>query len=140
VKTIINEIKNIKSDKKELRKFGIVIAFAFFLVSVFLFIKNSNNYLYFLIPGITILFLGLTLSIVLLPFQKIWMGIAIVIGFYTSIVILGILFYLVITPISLLLRLLNKKLLDLDFEKSNGTLWTKRIKTEFNKSKLENQF
>lgn len=137
---IIEEIKNIKSGKIELRKFGITIGITLaFLAGLFLW-RKSNYYSYFFIVSAVFLFLGAVMPILLKPIHKVWMPIAVVIGWVMTRVILIVLFYLVVTPIGLLARLFGKDFLSRKFDKATGSYWIVRKSTGFDKKSYENQF
>ena len=136
---LLNEIKNIKSGKTELRKFGITLGVFFTLIAGLFLWRNKPHYIYLFGLSAFFLFFGLFFPIVLKPIQKIWMAFALIMGSIMTRVILSVLFYLVITPISLLSRLSGKDFLDLKFDKSASSYWIAR-KATFNKTNYENQF
>ncbi len=137
---ILEEIKNIKSTKKELRSFGFVVGGMLLLIAVILYFKGSVNYIYFSSIGILLAVLGLSLPEVLLPFQKSWMALAVVLGFIMTRVILSILFYIVITPIGIIARIFGKDFLDEKISKSKTSYWNYRKKKEYDKITTEQQF
>ena len=137
---LLEEIKNIKSGKIELRKFGITLGIVFGLFGG-LFLWRGKPYYFFLfvLSGI-FLFFGFLLPLVLKPIHKIWMMIALVFGSIMTKVILCVLFYLAITPLGLLLRLSGKDFLDLKFDKSANTYWIQKKQVPFEKANYEKQF
>ena len=136
---LLDEINKIKSGKAELRKFGITLGIFFALLGGLFFWRNKSNYVYLLDLAAFFLFFGLFFPIVLKPIQKIWMAFALISGSIMTRVILSILFYLVITPISLLSRLSGKNFLDLKFDRSVSSYWIPR-KSLSDKANYENQF
>ena len=137
---ISEEIKNIKSGKKELRQFGITIAVVLgFLSSWFLWQGRDGGYL-LLIISIVFLALGLFLPNLLKPLQKLWMTLAVLLGWLMTRVILIVLFYLVVTPIGLLARLCGKDFLNKKFDRKADSYWIPREVTNPDKRKYENQF
>jgi len=134
------EIDNIRSGTKELRQFGFVIGGILFAIGIFLLYKGTSAYPVLLGLGLLIIVLGLALPKILLPFQKVWMILAVVLGFIMTRVILSILFYLVITPMGILARIFNKKFLDLKFHDSKQSYWNTREKKEYKKIDTERQF
>ena len=121
---MIEELKKIKSGKKELREFGITIGIVLILITLIalFFFKKPFNIKLLIIAGFFIGF-GVFFPIVLKPLQKIWMGFSIIIGFFMSRVILSILFFLVLTPIGLIMRLFGKDILDQKLDKTADTYW-----------------
>lgn len=74
------------------------------------------------------------------PIQKIWMSLGFLIGWIVTRVILIILFYLVITPIGLLARMLGKHFLDTEFNRNTDSYWIAREPVGLDKRSYENQF
>jgi len=137
---IIEEIKNIRSNKKELRQFGIIIGIASGLLGVLLWWRGKTYYSYSFIIAAAFLFSGLTLPAALKPFQKVWMTISILMGWLMTRVILIILFYGILTPIGLLGRLCGKDFLDIKLNKKAPSYWVLRGKQEYDKKSYEQQF
>ena len=115
---MIDEIKAIKSGSKELREFGLVMAVAFFLLG---FLKN-----YFLIPAVIFLVLGLYLHKILMPIQKVWMTFAVCMGWVMTRVILSVLFFGVVTPISFIMRVSGNRPLKLNEVAVSQSFWVLR--------------
>ena len=118
------------------RSFGIVFFVFFLIIATYPLIKDGELRLWSLIISIVFLFLGLVNSKILNPLNKLWFKFGIFLGKIISPLVMGIIFFLVVTPIGLLMRLLNKDLLNLRFN-NNGSYWIE--KTEL-KSKMKNQF
>lgn len=137
---IIEEIKSIRSGKKELRQFGIIIAIACGLLGVLLWWRGKTYYSYSFIIAAAFLFSGLTLPAALKPFQKVWMTISILMGWLMTRVILIILFYGILTPIGLLGRLCGKDFLDIKINKNAPSYWILRDRKEYDKKSYEQQF
>ena len=110
---ITEEIKNIKETKKDLRKFGITVGVVLLIFAGFLLWKEKESFFYFGIIGLFLLLTGLIIPIVLKPLNKVWMILAILMGWVMTRIILTILYYLVLTPIRILAMLFRKNFLDL---------------------------
>ena len=136
---ILEEIKNIKSDKKELKKFGGQVGGILVLVGALLFVFAKSSALIFLGIGGLLVIVAFLFPVVLLPLQKVWMTLAVVLGFIMTRVILSILFYLVITSINLISRLFGKDFLNLKIEKDKKSYWNIRDE-EYKQSSTEKQF
>ncbi len=134
------EIKNINSSEKELRKFGITVGLVLVFVSLLLFYFDINIYQYFSIPGGLLIIFGIIVPRVLKPIQIGWMTLAVLLGFIMSRVILTILFYLIVTPIGLLTKIFKKDFLDLRISKSQKSYWNYREKKEYTPVDTERQF
>lgn len=137
---VIEEIRNIKSGKSQLRQFGIAVGIALGLLGLLLFLRQKEYYPYFLILSFVFLLLGLAMPFFLKPLQKIWMSLAILIGWFVTRIILIILFYVVVTPIGILARLWGKDFLDIKFDKNMDGYWIARAPIKSDKRSYENQY
>jgi len=118
------------------RSFGIVFFAVFLIIAIYPLINSGELRLWSLIISIIFLVLGLVNSKILNPLNKFWFKFGIFLGKIISPFVMGIIFFLVVTPIGLLMRLLNKDLLNLKFN-NNSSYW---IKKNGPKSKMKNQF
>jgi len=128
IKEISKEIKSLDTSSKEIRKFGLVIAIALGVIGSFVYVKFGNFDVVGWLWGIGLLFLilGFILPSVLRPVYRIWMLLAYFIGGIVSRVILTVLFYIVLTPTGLVLRLFGKDVLDQKFDKRQESYWVKK--------------
>ena len=127
----MDEIK-ISSNKS----FGIVFFIVFLLIATYPLINNGELRIWSLILSLAFLILGLLNSKILYPLNKIWFKFGLLLGKIVSPLVMVIIFFLVVTPIGLLMRILNKDLLNLKFNKSKS-YW---IEKNEQKSKMKNQF
>jgi len=134
---IIEEIKNIKGDKSDWKKFGITMAIILAIIGFFLLWKKNNNYDYILYLAAAFFITGLILPSVLKPVYKVWMAISVVMGFIMTKVIMIIIFYLIVTPIGLIASLTGKEFLDMKIDKSAKSYWIAREKTQNIKADYE---
>ena len=118
------------------RSFGFVFFVVFLLISIYPFIKDGNIRLWSLIISIIFLILGILNSNLLSPLNKLWFKFGLFLGKIISPVIMGIIFFFVVTPIAISMRLFKKDLLNLKF-KENKSYW---IDKSGPKSKMKNQF
>jgi len=138
---IIEEIKNIKSGKKELRKFGIIMGTVIGVIGGLLFWREKDYYIYFLGVAAAFFLFSFTITFILKPIHKFWMGLAVLMSWGMTRVILSILFYLGITPISFLARLFGKDFLGLKFNKNNtNSYWIPKERKKFERDSYEKQF
>ena len=118
------------------RSFGIVFFFVFLIIGIFP-IKNGENINYLLIAiSIIFLFLGIINSKFLTPLNKIWFKFGIILGNVISPIIMGLIFFMVVTPTSFALKIFRKDILNLK-KNNDKTYWI--IKSKINSS-LKNQF
>ena len=118
------------------RSFGIVFFLVFLLIATYPLINGNEIRLWSLVISIIFLLLGLINSKILNPFNKLWFKFGIFLGKIISPLVMGIIFFLVVTPIGLLMRLLNKDLLNLKF-KNSSSYWIEKTEPQ---SKMKNQF
>ena len=84
------------------------------------------------------LFSGLFIPVLLKPIHKVWMTIALLLGFLMTRVILTVLYYVVLSPLAILSKIGGKKYLDLAIEKNELSYWIYRQKDLSNDIKKEN--
>jgi hypothetical protein len=138
---MLDEIKNIKTDKSEIRKFGITVGIVFGLIAGLLFWHAKESYSIFFILSTSLIVLGLVLPIFLKPVYMVWMTFAVIMGWIMTRVILSLLFFLLVTPIGLIGRLFGKDFMDKKFKEENkGSYWIKKEKIKIEKSDYERQF
>ena len=118
------------------KSFGVVFSVLFLLISLYPLINNENVRIWSLVICVVFLILGLLNSKLLTPLNKLWFKFGIFLGKVISPLLLGIIFFGVVTPTSLLMRLLRKDLLNLKFNKKK-TYWNEK---EAPRSKMKNQF
>ena len=126
-----NEIK-ISSNKS----FGIVFAVVFFLIALWPIIKSDDIRIWSLIVSIIFLILGIMNSSILTPLNKIWFRFGIFLGNFIAPVVMGIIFFFVVTPIGLIMRLLGRDLIKLKKNNENS-YWIEKKDTE---SSMKKQF
>ena len=134
------EFKHISETKKDLRKFGITVGGVLLAIGVVLFYFEKPSAIYFAVIGGLLIFFGALFPKILKPLNRIWMSLAIILGFIMSRVILTILFYLVLTPIALLAKIVGKKFMVLKYDKSANTYWEKRTNIHKKQIDYDRQF
>ena len=118
------------------RSFGIVFFVVFLLISIYPLINEGNIRYWSLMISFIFLILGFLNSKILTPLNKIWFKFGILLGKIISPLVMGMIFFFVVTPIGLLMRIFKKDLLNLKFN-SNKSYWIKKTEP---KSKMKNQF
>jgi hypothetical protein len=137
---IKDEIKSIKQTPKDLRKFGLTVGIVLLLIASYLIWKDKPSQFYFLTIGAFLVLSGLLFPAILRPLNKAWMTLAVLLGWVMTRVILSLLYYLVITPISLIARIFGKHFLDLNIDKSRASYWEKRKNVPSTPADYERQF
>ena len=118
------------------KSFGIVFFLVFLLVAFYPLINGESIRFWALVVSLIFLVLGLLNSRILTPFNKIWFKFGILLGKIVSPLVMGIIFFFVVTPIGFLMKILKKDLLNLKFNKKKS-YWIEKTGT---KSKMKNQF
>tara|TARA_Y100000591_G_scaffold173235_1_gene149651 strand:+ start:642 stop:1025 length:384 start_codon:yes stop_codon:yes gene_type:complete len=118
------------------RSFGIVFFVVFLIIALYPLINNKDIRLWSLIVSLIFLFLGLINSQILTPLNRLWFKFGIFLGKIISPIIMGIIFFLVVTPIGFIMRALGKDLINLKFNNSKS-YWIEKTGP---KSKMRNQF
>jgi hypothetical protein len=118
------------------RSFGIVFFVVFLLIAFYPLTNQADIRIWSVIVSLIFLSLGLLNSKLLTPLNKIWFKFGIFLGKIVSPLIMGLIFFAVVTPIAFLMRILKKDLLNLKFSKNNS-YW---IEKSGPKSKMKNQF
>jgi len=118
------------------RSFGIVFFIVFLIISLYPLLNSEPIRIWFLIIALIFLVMGLINSKILTPLNKLWFKFGIILGKIVSPFVMGIIFFLVVTPIGLIMRLFGKDLLNLKFN-GNKSYW---IEKSGPKSIMKNQF
>ena len=118
------------------KNFGIVFSIVFLIIALFPLINDGSLRTWSLIVSTIFLFLGLINSKILTPLNKIWFKFGFLLGRIVSPVIMGVIFFLVVTPTAFIMRLVGKDLLNLKFNK-HKSYWIDKTGP---KSNMKNQF
>ena len=118
------------------RNFGIVFSIVFLLISLYPLLKSGDIRVWSLVVSFIFLILGIFNSKILSPFNKLWFKFGLLLGKFVSPLIMMIIFFFVVTPIGILMRLFRKDILNLKFN-DKETYW---IEKKGPKSKMKNQF
>lgn len=137
---MFDELRGIKSDKKNLREFGLTMGMVFLALGGFAAWRSGPAWPYLLTAGAAFAALAFIIPAVLKPLQKLWMGLGIVLGFFVSRIILSVLFYGVMTPIGIVMKLLGKDILDERIDKTAVSYWHTRDTAVKPKESYENQY
>jgi cytochrome b subunit of formate dehydrogenase len=137
---MIEELKNIKSEKKDLRKFGITMSVILLILAGFLFWKQKESFSIFITAGVILFASGIAIPIILKPVYWPWMILATILGWVMTHLILTLLFYVIFTPIGLIARLFGKQFLELKWNNSEHSYWNRRTPETFKKEIYERQF
>ena len=119
------------------KNFGIVFFLVFIIIGLWPLLENNEIRYWSIFTSLIFLLLGLLNSKILKPLNKLWFYFGILLGRMISPLVMGIIFYLIVTPIGLLMRLFRKDILNLKYNTNSRSYW---IKKDGPKSKMKNQF
>ena len=119
------------------RSFGLVFFIVFLLIASYPVIYNGEVRTWSLLISLIFLILGLFNSKILSPLNKLWFKFGILLGKIISPLVMGMIFFFVVTPIGLIMRLMGKDVLNLKYNNKNKSYW---IEKSGPKSKMKNQF
>ena len=118
------------------RNFGIIFSIVFLIISLWPLLSQNDIRIWSLIIAGIFLVLGLINSKLLLPLNKIWFKFGIFLGNFIAPIVMGIVYFMVVTPTGLIMRLLGKDLLNLK-KNNKDTYW---IEKDNSNNDLKNQF
>jgi hypothetical protein len=121
-----DELKLIDNSDEAVKKTGLTVGMVLIIISMLLWYFGKSSFVYFSSIGGLFVILALIAIPIMRPFHKLWMMLASLMGFVMSRVILTILYYIVLTPIGLLAKIVGKKFMPLEFDKKAPTYWEKR--------------
>jgi multisubunit Na+/H+ antiporter MnhG subunit len=137
---IIEEIKNIKGDKSDWRKFGITMGIILAVMGFYLLWKGKNYVEYVFSLAAAFFILGLVISSALKPVYKAWMVMSVIMGFIMTRVIMVFIFYMIVTPVGFVASIIGKNFLDMKIDKTAKSYWMVREMVRKEKSDYERQF
>ena len=119
------------------RSFGLVFFVVFLIVALWPLKYEEDIRLWSLVLSIIFFILGILNSQLLTPLNKLWFKFGMFLGLIVSPIVMGIVYFIVVTPIGIFMRLLGKDLLKTSKAKNASTYWIKRINKQ---STMKKQF
>ena len=110
------------------RSFGILFFIVFLLIAFWPLTKKGEVNLYLISIALIFLVLGLLNSKILTPLNKAWIKLGEILGIIVAPVVMAIVYFIILTPISLLVRLFGKDLIGMKFSNDIKSYWVKRKK------------
>ena len=114
--------------KENNRGFGLLFFIVFLLIGLWPLLKGDNPRIYFFPIAFLFLVLGIINSKILTPLNKLWIKFGEQLGKVIAPIVMALVYFIVLTPISLLIKLSKKDLLKVKFSNKLETYWIKRIK------------
>ena len=118
------------------KSFGIVFFIVFLIISLYPMLKGQDLRLWFLIISFIFLILGMINSSILTPLNKIWFKFGILLGNIISPIVMAIIFFGVVLPTGIVMKILRKDLIGLKKNNKN-TYW---IEKKSQMTSMKNQF
>ena len=119
------------------KSFGVVFFIVFLIISLWPLLNDNPFRLWSIIVAIIFLILGLTNSKLLTPLNKLWFKFGIFLSRIVSPIVLGFIFFVIVTPTGIIMRVLGKDLLNKKFDNKKKSYWINRDKV---KSTMKQQF
>ena len=119
------------------RNFGLVFFFVFLIVSLWPLLNEDSLRVWSIIISIIFLILGLINSKLLTPLNILWFKFGLFLGSIIAPIVMGFIFFGVITPTSLIMKIMGKDLLNNKYDNKKKSYWIDRVKT---KSSMKQQF
>ena len=110
------------------RNFGLVFFFVFIVISLWPFVHGGHIRIWAILISAAFLILGLLNSSLLTPLNKLWFKFGIFLGIIIAPVVMGFVFFFVVTPIGLMMRIIGKDLLRKKYDKKIESYWIDREK------------
>jgi hypothetical protein len=128
IKDVRGDIRALDCSEASLVKFGRTVGGVFLLIAtaVFIFRHVTTAVIVFTVAGGVLVFFSMTAPTILRPVYRVWMGLAFVLGWIVSRVILALFFFVIITPVAFVARVTGKKFLNTDFKTGQTTYWIEK--------------
>ncbi len=110
------------------KSFGVVFFLVLGLLGIWPYLSGGDPIYWLILLSIIFLFLGLINSKVLSPFNKIWIKFGEILGRIIAPLVMGIIYFIILTPIGILMKFLGKDLLNIKFSQTQKSYWLKRKK------------
>ena len=105
------------------RSFGVVFFVVFLIISLYPLLNQESVRVWSLIVSFIFLFLGILNSILLSPLNFIWYNFGLILGKFVSPIIMGIVYFIVVFPTFLFIKLFKKNYLNLKYDNSKESYW-----------------
>ena len=126
-----------KTKRSSNRSFGFLFFFVFLIISLWPLLNEAPVRIWSIVIAIIFLILGLVNSKLLTPLNILWYKFGMFLASIVGPIIMGFIFYLVVTPTGLIMKIMNKDLLNMKFDNKKKSYWINRDK---NKTTMKQQF
>lgn len=133
-------MEKLNLDKNTFRKFGITMGMVFFIIAFLLFIRHKHNFVPILSISAIFFISAFIMPSILKPLYIIWMKFAFMLSWFNTRLILFIIFYLILAPVGIAMRIFGIDLIKRKMDKNENSYWQKAAKKTFNRLNYEKQF
>ena len=119
------------------KSFGLLFFVVFLIIGLWPLKNGENLNIYFITASVVFLILGLLNSKLLTPLNKSWIKLGEILGIIIAPIVMALVYFVILTPVSFIVRMFGKDLLNLKFLKEKETYWIKRKK---NLGSMKKQF
>ena len=110
------------------KSFGLLFFIVFLIIGLWPLKNGESLNFYFITVSVVFLILGLLNSKLLSPLNKSWIKLGEILGIIIAPIVMALVYFVILTPISIIVRVFGKDLLGLKFFKEKDTYWIKRKK------------
>ena len=114
-------------NKENNKSFGILFFIVFLLIAIWPVLESGSIRVWSILISLIFFILGIINSKILTPLKKGWIKLGEILGKFIAPIVMGFVYFIIITPIGILMRLLGKDLLNVKYNK-NKSYWIKRTK------------
>jgi hypothetical protein len=138
IKDIKKEVNELDLSPMALHKGGVTLGLAIVIAGVLLYFFSSYKMtgIYTGVIGIVLILVSFFAPVKIKGVYKIWMTFALILGWFVSKIIFTIIFYLVVTPIGFIAKLVGKEFLDLNFSKKVDSYWVRKSDRKIDYEKM----
>ena len=116
------------NSKSSNKSFGLLFFIVFLIIGFWPLLNDNSPNIFFFILAIFFLILGLINAKILTPFNKSWIKLGEVLGLVVAPLVMVAIYFIVLTPLSFLIRIFGKDLLKLKFDKKINSYWIEKDK------------
>ena len=110
------------------KSFGLLFFVVFLIIGLWPLKNGQSLNFYFITASLVFLILGLLNSKLLSPLNKSWIKLGEILGIIIAPIVMALVYFVILTPVSIIVRVFGKDLLGLKFLKEKETYWIKRKK------------
>ena len=114
--------------KENNKGFGLLFFIVFLLIGLWPLIKGDSPRILFFFIALAFLILGIINAKILTPLNKTWIKFGELLGIIIAPIVMGFVYFVILTPLSLFIRVAGKDLLNVKFSNKVKTYWIKRVK------------